>query len=157
MRDALKGRAVVVRGNTVARHRGVAEDVESPSGTLLASRVSPPLIELLQMLAKVSQNLHAELMLREVGRVTRRAGTREAGLEELSAMLVEMGASADESPAEDGSGLSRNALVTPHLVTRLLANLNSSKYRDAWVSLLPVGGEDGTLQRRLCCMSEGRG
>src|SRR5205823_3917899 len=122
--------------------RSVADDYEAPAGAVVASRNSPPLLQLLQTLAKVSQNLHAELMLREVGRVTRHSGTREAGLEELSAMLAEMGASADESRAEDGSGLSRNALVTPHLITRLLANLYGSKYRDVWISLLPVGGED---------------
>jgi D-alanyl-D-alanine carboxypeptidase/D-alanyl-D-alanine-endopeptidase (penicillin-binding protein 4) len=109
------------------------------------------------MLAKVSQNLHAELMLREVGRVTRHAGTREAGLEELSALLAEFGAPAGDARPEDGSGLSRNTLVTPRVVTRLLSRLDASKHKDAWLSLLPVGGEDGTLAKRLCCVSDGRG
>jgi serine-type D-Ala-D-Ala carboxypeptidase/endopeptidase (penicillin-binding protein 4) len=108
-------------------------------------------------LAKVSQNLHAELMLREVGRVTRHTGTREAGLEELSAMLAEFGAPASDARPEDASGLSRNTLVTPRVVTRLLSHLQASKYKDAWLSLLPVGGEDGTLAHRLCCVSDGRG
>jgi len=106
---------------------------------------------------KVSQNLHAELILREVGRVTRHAGTREAGLEELAALVAETGAPANESRAEDGSGLSRNALVTPRLVTRLLAHLYASQYHDLWISLLPAGGEDGTLSQRLCCASDGQG
>ena len=35
--------------------------------------------------------------------------------------------------------------------------MHGSKYRDDWISLLPVGGEDGTLQRRLCCVADGRG
>src|SRR6266404_4395414 len=89
--DALTRRGVVVTGRPVARHRSATDDYEAPTGAAVASRTSPPLVQLLQMMAKVSQNLHAELMLREVGRVTRRAGTREAGLEELSAMLAEMG------------------------------------------------------------------
>jgi D-alanyl-D-alanine carboxypeptidase/D-alanyl-D-alanine-endopeptidase (penicillin-binding protein 4) len=72
-------------------------------------------------------------------------------------LLAETGASNEESRAEDGSGLSRNALVTPRLVTRLLAYLYASKYRDLWISLLPVGGEDGTLSNRLCCVADGRG
>ena len=41
------------------------------------------MVEMLQVIEKVSQNLHAELMLREVARVTRGAGTRESGLQEL--------------------------------------------------------------------------
>ncbi|MGD1095184.1 MAG: D-alanyl-D-alanine carboxypeptidase/D-alanyl-D-alanine-endopeptidase [Bryobacteraceae bacterium] len=155
--DALTRRGVAIAGHPVARHRSVTDDYDPPSGTALASRTSPPLEQLLQMLAKVSQNLHAELMLREVGRVTRHAGTREAGLEELSAMLAEFGAPAGDARPEDGSGLSRNTLVTPRVVTRLLSHLEASKHKDAWMSLLPVGGEDGTLARRLCCMSDGRG
>ena len=98
---------------------------------------------------KVSQNLFAELMLREVGRVTRHTGTREAGIEELSALIAEIGGAKDDARIEDGSGLSRNTLVTPRLITRLLAHMSGSKYRDEWLSLLPIGGEDGSLQRRF--------
>jgi D-alanyl-D-alanine carboxypeptidase/D-alanyl-D-alanine-endopeptidase (penicillin-binding protein 4) len=132
------------------------DDSEPYAGAVVATRTSPPLTHLLQMMDKVSQNLHAELMLREVGRFSRHFGTREAGLEELNAMLTEIGVARDETRMEDGSGLSRNALVTPRAFTRLLAYLNGTKYKDDWMSLLPVGGEDGTLRRRLCCMSEGR-
>jgi D-alanyl-D-alanine carboxypeptidase/D-alanyl-D-alanine-endopeptidase (penicillin-binding protein 4) len=155
--DALTRRGVQVSGHAAARHRAVTDDDVPVSGIVVASRTSPPLSDLLQVIDKVSENLHAELILREVGRVTRHTGTREAGLEELSALLAETGARASESRADDGSGLSRNALVTPRVVTRLLAHLYASKYRDLWVSLLPVGGEDGTLSNRLCCVAGGRG
>src|SRR5579871_2185494 len=155
--EALTRRGISITGRVRARHRSTTDDYMPPEGTTVASRMSPPLSELLQVIDKVSENLHAELVLREVGRVMRHAATREAGLEELSALLAETGASAEESRAEDGSGLSRNALVTPRLVTRLLAYLYASKYRDLWISLLPVGGEDGTLSNRLCCVADGRG
>jgi D-alanyl-D-alanine carboxypeptidase/D-alanyl-D-alanine-endopeptidase (penicillin-binding protein 4) len=155
--DALTRRGVAISGRPVARHRQAMDDSEPVSGTVVASRTSPPLTHLLQMMDKVSQNLHAELMLREVGRFVRHSGTREAGLEELNAMLTEIGVSRDETRLEDGSGLSRNTLVTPRAFTRLLAFLYGSKYKEDWISLLPVGGEDGTLKRRLCCVSEGRG
>jgi D-alanyl-D-alanine carboxypeptidase/D-alanyl-D-alanine-endopeptidase (penicillin-binding protein 4) len=155
--DALTRRGVFVAGRPVARHRAVTDDNVPADGAVVASHTSPPLSELLQVIEKVSQNLHAELILREVGRVARNAGTREAGLEELAALLAETGATAGESRLEDGSGLSRNALVTPRLVTRLLAHMYASKYRDLWISLLPAGGEDGTLASRLCCASDGLG
>jgi D-alanyl-D-alanine carboxypeptidase/D-alanyl-D-alanine-endopeptidase (penicillin-binding protein 4) len=111
----------------------------------------------LQVMDKVSQNLYAELMLREIGRATRRDGTEEAGLAELAAFLTGMGASAGDWRLEDGSGLSRNAMLTPRLMTKLLAHLYASKNRELWMSLLPAGGEDGTLDRRLCCFSGGQG
>jgi D-alanyl-D-alanine carboxypeptidase/D-alanyl-D-alanine-endopeptidase (penicillin-binding protein 4) len=155
--DALARRGVVIRGRAVARHRSLAEEYESPAGDATAMRTSPPLGEILQVMDKVSQNLYAELMLREVGRATRRDGTEEAGLAELAAFLTGMGASAGDWRLEDGSGLSRNAMVTPRLMTKLLAHLYASKSRELWMSLLPAGGEDGTLDHRLCCFSGGQG
>ncbi len=155
--DALTRRGVAIAGYPMARHRGVDVDYPPAAGTVLASRTSPPLEQLLQTMDKVSQNLYAELLLREVARITHQAGTREAGLEELGALTAELGASKEDSRFEDGSGLSRNTLVTPRLITRLLAYLDSSKYRDVWISLLPVGGDDGSLEHRLCCASEGYG
>ncbi len=32
----------------------------------------------------------------------------------------------------------------------------SSGLRDTWIAMLPVGGEDGTLARRLCCVADAR-
>ena len=72
-------------------------------------------------------------------------------------MLQEIGAPSSESRLDDGSGLSRNSIVAARQITRLLAYLYGTSYREAWISLLPVGGEDGNLQHRLCCMVEGRG
>jgi D-alanyl-D-alanine carboxypeptidase/D-alanyl-D-alanine-endopeptidase (penicillin-binding protein 4) len=152
--DALTRRGVTITGRAAVRHRAVTDDYAPPEGTMLASRSSPPLEQLLQMMDKVSQNLYAELLLREVGRVTRHTGTRDAGLEEMTTLLAETGAIPGEARFDDGSGLSRNTVVTPHLITRLLTYLHASKYRDTWMSLLPVAGEDGTLRRRMCCMAE---
>lgn len=155
--EALLRRGVVIRGRPMARHRLVSEDYEAPLGDVVAARTSPPLKDLLQVMDKVSQNLFAELMLRAVGWNARHMGTREAGLEELDAMMREIGASKDEARFEDGSGLSRGTMVTPRAVTRLLAYLHGSTHYDDWLSLLPVGGEDGTLSHRLCCISDGKG
>ena len=149
--DALARRGVAISGKAVARHRAVDDDYDPGPSEELASRVSPPLVELLQVTDKTSQNLHAELMLREVGRATRYMGTREAGLEEMATLFKEAGASAGDARVEDGSGLARNVMVTPRLMTRVLTYLYNSKYRDSWISMLPVGGEDGTLKNRLCC------
>jgi serine-type D-Ala-D-Ala carboxypeptidase/endopeptidase (penicillin-binding protein 4) len=155
--DALLRRGVSIRGRPVARHRLASEDYDPAAGTVVASRVSPPMTDLLQVMDKVSQNLYAELMLREVGRYTRHQGTREAGLEEMDAMMHEIHAEKDDWRLEDGSGLSRNAMVTPRAFTRLLAAMHAGTFRDAWMNLLPVGGEDGTLSHRLCCAAGGAG
>jgi D-alanyl-D-alanine carboxypeptidase/D-alanyl-D-alanine-endopeptidase (penicillin-binding protein 4) len=147
--DALARCGVMITGKAVARHRSVHDDYDAGPAEELASRISPPLVQLLQVTDKTSQNLHAELMLREVGRVARYMGTRESGLEEMTAMFKEAGASAGDARLEDGSGLARNVMVAPRLMTRILAYLYQSKYREAFISLLPIGGEDGTLKNRM--------
>jgi serine-type D-Ala-D-Ala carboxypeptidase/endopeptidase (penicillin-binding protein 4) len=152
--DALARRGVAIRGRPLARHRSISEDPWPVEGDVLATRTSPPMLDLLQVIEKVSQNLHAELMLREVARVTRGAGTRESGLQELATWLTSIGIKAEEWRAEDGSGLSRNDQASPRAVTRLLSHMAASKNGAAWLSLLPVGGEDGTLANRLCCVSD---
>ncbi len=105
----------------------------------------------------LSVNLHAELLLREVGRVTRGEGSTAAGLAEMTAYLTGIGAQPGDWRLEDGSGLARNTLVTPRLLTHILAREAQSADSALWTSLLPAGGQDGTLSRRLCCMSGGRG
>ena len=40
-------------------------------------------------------------------------------------------------------------LVTPRAVVQLLQYMYGTENRDAWVSLLPVGGLDGTLSARF--------
>ncbi len=152
--DALTRRGVAISGHPVARHRGSDTPYAASEGIVLATRSSPPAAELIQMADKVSENLHAELLLRETGRTEYKAGTREAGLLALEAFFSQIGGSGADARIDDGSGLSRNALVTPRLVTRLLTFMYGSNQRDAWVAMLPVGGVDGTLSGRLCCASE---
>src|SRR5262249_45127861 len=115
----------------------------------LARRVSAPLIEDLRVTDKVSQNLHAELALRAVGRAKRNAGTIAAGLEEIRGFLAEIGVPADAYFLRDGSGLARLNLVTPATVVKLLRHMYASPLREQWISLLPVSGEDGSLRLRF--------
>jgi D-alanyl-D-alanine carboxypeptidase/D-alanyl-D-alanine-endopeptidase (penicillin-binding protein 4) len=150
LREALTRRGVNVRGRVSARHRHAGEPPwATPAGVELARLSSPPLVQLLQVTNKVSQNLYAELMLREVSRVKRFNGGREAGLAELDVFLSEAGIPPQDYHFEDASGLSRKTLVTPAAVTRLLLHMYRSKGREPWMGLLPVGGFDGTLRSRF--------
>jgi D-alanyl-D-alanine carboxypeptidase/D-alanyl-D-alanine-endopeptidase (penicillin-binding protein 4) len=150
--DALERRGIAIRGRPVARHRfpnETPEPTEPPAGAELARRDSQPLSETLTILAKVSQNLHAEMALREVARVRRGVGSRQAGLEEERDFLKEVGIERTDYQFADGSGLARSGLVTPGAIVALLRYMYASPYRDQWIPLLPVGGEDGTLSTRF--------
>ena len=151
--DALLRRGVAVRGRPVARHR--IDQISGPEeGTVLARRSSPPLSELLQTTLKVSQNLHAEMLLREVGFAKQGQGTVAAGLREMRTLLTELRIAPSSWVSEDASGLARNDEVTPRAVAQLLTAMMAGDQRELWRGLLPVGGQDGTLSARLCCVSD---
>ena len=152
--DTLTRRGVQIAGRAVAHHRLPDEVADLRSGGAaiaatgeeLARRMSPPLVEDLKITDKVSQNLHAEMMLRAVGRARRNMGSREAGLEEMKEFLEEIGIAEEGYHFTDGSGLSRQNLVTPAAVVKLLRYMHG---REHWMELLPIGGQDGTLSARF--------
>lgn len=156
-RDALLRRGISIRGEARALHaypNQVADLKHGPApepeaGVEVAVRDSAPLLDDLRITDKVSQNLHAEMALRAVAKARRHIGSREAGIAEEQVFLDELAIDRGSYTFADGSGLSRLDLVTPTAVVRLLAHMYHSKARDAWVSLLPVAGQDGTLHARF--------
>jgi serine-type D-Ala-D-Ala carboxypeptidase/endopeptidase (penicillin-binding protein 4) len=156
-RQLLQERGIAVAGKAQARHTfpyDVADlkqaAAASPDGGIeLAKRESAPLIEDLRITAKVSQNLHAELDLRAVGKARRNIGSVEAGLEELKAFLTEIDVPANGYNINDGSGLARLNLVSPATIVKLLRFMYASPARENYLSILPVGGQDGTLNSRF--------
>lgn len=157
-REALVRNGVEVRGTTRVRRlqpgdvpdltRGESDD-DPPSNKVLAGRDSLPLADSLKVMLKVSQNLHAEMLLRTLGHEQRGIGSVEAGLAVIGDFLKENGIPQDDVLLRDGSGLSRQSLVTPSALTRLLRVMYESPHRDLWIDLLPVAGRDGSLLHRL--------
>jgi serine-type D-Ala-D-Ala carboxypeptidase/endopeptidase (penicillin-binding protein 4) len=158
LRDALLRRGVTIRGEAVARHRFPDEisDTATKLDVVLGEHRSPPLLDVLQVVDKVSQNLHAEILLREVAVASGRVGSVEAGLDAMDDFLAGIGIPKADHQFTDGSGLSRATLVTPGAITKLLASMNKSTYREQWFNLLPIGGEDGTLGSRFAGHPEAR-
>jgi serine-type D-Ala-D-Ala carboxypeptidase/endopeptidase (penicillin-binding protein 4) len=154
---ALEERGITVEGEVSARHLypNEAPDLKSSSapsravGVELARRASAPLLEDLRVTNKTSQNLHAELALRAVGRARRGVGSREAGLEEMQTFLSEAAIDPAAYSLGDGSGLTRLNLVTPAAVVKLLRFMYASPLREAWLSTLPIGAQDGSLASRF--------
>jgi D-alanyl-D-alanine carboxypeptidase/D-alanyl-D-alanine-endopeptidase (penicillin-binding protein 4) len=125
--------------------------VSQSLGTVLAVHESPPLWQAIQVVNKVSQNLHAEMLLREVAHVTHGIGTLEAGRAERETFLKEIGITPEETgfTLEDGSGLARQDLTTPDSTVLLLKYMWQRPDRDVWLRSLPIGGVDGSLQHRF--------
>lgn len=148
-RDCLEEAGVHVAGSAVARHRFTPGPFPATPGVMLAERLSPPLLETLTVINKVSQNLHAELALREVARVVKGDDDPRLVGEAVEEFLKETGVDEEAFDLSDGSGLSRRGLLSPTALTTLLAWIHRSPLKDAFLSTLPIAAEDGSLERRF--------
>ncbi len=170
-RDALARRGIRVQGAIGAEYAPSPPFTAQPPGSLpivLAEQVSLPLLEDIRLINKNSQNLHAEMLMRQLGRQPpprsrlrerprrlyepppRRAdGSSEAGVEVLRAWLANAGVNPEDVVVRDGSGLSRSNLVTPQAVVELLKFAQTRPWWELFRDSLPVAGLDGTLKDRM--------
>ncbi|MFI5113459.1 MAG: D-alanyl-D-alanine carboxypeptidase/D-alanyl-D-alanine-endopeptidase [Terriglobales bacterium] len=169
-RQLLEKRGIVIYGSQRTRHtelatlstfsvtalapsRGGSDAAPRPlknvQPVVLASNESKPLLEDLRVVNKVSQNLHAEILLRLLGRERGTAGTIEGGLEVMRGFLNQVGIPGDQYVFYDGSGLSRQNLVTPHAIVQMLRYAATQPWGAAYKSTLPLSGVDGSLSDRL--------
>jgi D-alanyl-D-alanine carboxypeptidase/D-alanyl-D-alanine-endopeptidase (penicillin-binding protein 4) len=106
--------------------------------------------ELVAKMLKPSQNLYAQLLLLHAGAqsLERVQSTEEKGIRTLWTFLQRLGIPRREVMLEEGSGLSRTALVTPHATAALLQAMSKHEHAAIFTEALPEPGE-GTLRRRL--------
>jgi D-alanyl-D-alanine carboxypeptidase/D-alanyl-D-alanine-endopeptidase (penicillin-binding protein 4) len=124
--------------------------LESPSANqVLAEHVSTPLADDIRVINKTSQNLHAELALRLLGKLRGSGGSFEGGIGAVKQFLLQAGLKDDEFTFLDGSGLSRRDLVTPAATIQLLIYASRQPWGTAFEESLPVGGMDGSLADRF--------
>ena len=116
---------------------------------ILATHVSPPLCEDVTVTNKVSQNLHAELYLRLLGRLEAEDGSIAQGARVVHQFLVNAGISSGDFLFYDGSGLSQQDLITPRAATTLLTYAARQPWGPLFRSTLPIGGTDGSLAPRF--------
>src|SRR5262249_39105335 len=128
---------------------GALSPTNCSASYVLATHQSHPLIEDVQVTNKVSQNLHAELALRLIGKLKSDDGSLTGGLNALSAFVAQAGIGADEFYFRDGSGLSRQTLVTPEATVKLLRHIYQQKWAKAYIDTLPTANVDGSLRDRL--------
>ncbi|MCI0525463.1 MAG: D-alanyl-D-alanine carboxypeptidase/D-alanyl-D-alanine-endopeptidase [Acidobacteria bacterium] len=161
LKEALARRGVRVRGrvqrlDAVAR---VAKPFDESKLIEVASVESQPLAEMLKVINKQSQNLHTELMLRQLGTLHSDAGalddygrpksTASLGNEVRRQFLRHAGIDVEPLSLRDGSGLARQNLVTPRSTSRLLEFMLTHPDVKTWRESLVVAGVDGTLERRM--------
>ena len=115
----------------------------------LADHASPPLVESVRVMNKVSHNLRAELLLRTVAREKTGYGSTNAGLWLEQDFLKSAGVAEGDVQLSDGSGLGHDNLVTPRATVMLLRYAAAQPWGQQFISTFPIAGTDGTLEGRM--------
>jgi D-alanyl-D-alanine carboxypeptidase/D-alanyl-D-alanine-endopeptidase (penicillin-binding protein 4) len=115
----------------------------------LAEHVSIPLGDEVKLVNKISQNLHAEVLLRTAARQTGLWTEPEDLAKFAKGFYAKVGIAPDDVVQQDGSGLSRHDLVTPRALVTLLQYAQKQPWFASFYGSLPVAGVDGTLNERM--------
>ncbi len=163
LKEALARRGIRLLGNvermdSTAR---IAKPFDESKLTEIATVESAPMSELIKVVNKPSQNLHAELLLRQLGATGgphepqelddygRPRTTIARGNEARRQFLQKAGVEVVPLSLRDGSGLARQDLVTPRATVRLLEFMLTHTHANVFRESLPIAGVDGTLERRM--------
>lgn len=140
----------------------------------IATYQSPPFSLVAAQTLKPSQNLYTELILRTLGNVVPlissapqtsgdlspertvqvapvllRQTSEDLGVDVVKTFLKGVGIRPESLLLNDGSGLSRNDMVTADSTVQLLVYMSRHRYADAFRDALPIAGVDGTLRNRM--------
>ena len=119
-------------------------------GTVIASKQSAPLHDLLRLMLKKSDNMIADTVFRTIGRNFYGVqGTWRSGADAVRAILRQKaGVDLGNSIVVDGSGLSRHNLISPATMMQVLQYIAQNDSQLNFISMLPLAGHDGSLMYR---------
>ncbi|MCR9270941.1 MAG: D-alanyl-D-alanine carboxypeptidase/D-alanyl-D-alanine-endopeptidase [Hyphomonadaceae bacterium] len=126
----------------------VRTDTPKAPITPIASLASAPLPESLKRISKDSENLHADLALRRLGLIEG-TGSRAFGVAKLEAFMEDAGIAETGYALNGGSGMSVYNRISPRSMVQLLAFAARQPWFEAWLADQPIGGVDGSLERRF--------
>lgn len=119
------------------------ENFNVDDADLLLEIQSPNTQELITVTNQDSNNLYAEILLNYL------ATDSDDKFTSQKKILEKFGISSEGYQLKDGSGLSRQNLVTPQSLVTLLRLMENSNYGDIFKNSLSLAGVNGTLKNRF--------
>jgi D-alanyl-D-alanine carboxypeptidase/D-alanyl-D-alanine-endopeptidase (penicillin-binding protein 4) len=171
-KEALQRNGIKVGGNirTVNWLSPRMHRVNDAKWVELGSVESSPMREINREVQKPSQNLYTDLVLAHLGAIAGqrssnhttiseatnqtetvigRISSEDLGVRELETFLKKIGVKRGDVEFEEGSGLSRNNLVTPNATITLLEHMSRHAEAESYRQALPLAGVDGSLRNRM--------
>ena len=144
LKDELKQAGISYSG-TLLR-----QTLANEPGTIIASKQSAPLHDLLKIMLKKSDNMIADTVFRMIGHSRFNVpGTWRAGSDAVRQILrQQVGVDIGNTIIADGSGLSRHNLIAPATMIQVLQYIAQHDSELNYISMLPLAGYDGSLQYR---------
>lgn len=132
----------------------VKPGVTVENAELLTSKESMPLKELFLPFMKLSNNGHAEMIVKAMGKEIHGEGSWAMGLDVVESQLASFGLDTESILLRDGSGMSHKNLIPADQLTKLLYEIQDEPWFPEFETSLPVAGESdrlvgGTLRNRL--------
>lgn len=124
------------------------------NSSLLAEKKSMPLKQILIPFMKLSNNGHAEMLAKEMGRVVHNEGSWDKGLDVIHTTMTKFGVNSNTLLLRDASGISHVTMVPAKEISKLLFVAQSKSWYPSFVASLPVAGDadrfvGGALRNRL--------
>ena len=127
--------------------RGVV--VNQPDQNELAAELmvisSPPLQQILAEINQESNNLYAEVL----GKILAKKLNSTSSIDAISYSLAKIGIQPNEYVLVDASGLSRQNLITPQTLVKILQIMSQLPQSQSYRQSLAVAGSSGTLKNRF--------
>ena len=115
----------------------------------IVTTLSAPLSYIVSRTNKESNNMYAETLFKMTGLQTGGSASYETAIKTAGKLLEEMGIDTKGYRQTDGSGLSRQNLVSARFLSTFLSKTAAGPEGKAFIESLPVPGHEGTLKHVL--------
>ncbi|WP_100011660.1 D-alanyl-D-alanine carboxypeptidase/D-alanyl-D-alanine-endopeptidase [Lentibacillus sediminis] len=148
-KKSLEEQGIRLTGESSIKFAATPEDA-----TLLAEKESQTIKELYTRFMKLSNNGHAEVLTKEMGKVLEGEGSWDAGLDVIGQTMEKFGLNTETMLLRDGSGMSHKNMIPANEITKLLYGVQKENWFPTFEASLPVAGHPerfigGTLRYRM--------
>ncbi|MDN3356019.1 D-alanyl-D-alanine carboxypeptidase/D-alanyl-D-alanine-endopeptidase [Actinomadura sp. DC4] len=146
-RRALKAHGVTVKGD-------ITHGTTPRGARVVTARRSIPLSQIAVPYLKLSNNMIAEILVKEIGKKVTGHGSWTAGLPVVAKYLKTLGVDTSQVKQTDGSGLGHSNYTTATQISNVLKAVQRKSYFPVFYDALPIAGQPdrfvgGTLRSRM--------